>query len=162
MIKTHLALGAAVIAGVTIGAISTNTQNCHARDGGKLPDAACTPGTIDPRVTQANIHSTICVSGYTGVVRPGTSVTNRLKRQGIAAYGYADTSMSDYEEDHLISLELGGAPADPKNLWPESPRSPNAKDRVENLLHREVCAGTIRLSTAQREVSTDWTAVKVP
>jgi hypothetical protein len=25
----------------------------------------------------------------------------------------------DYEEDHLISLELGGAPRDPKNLWPQ-------------------------------------------
>lgn len=160
MIKTHLALGAAVIAGVTIGAISTNTQSCHAR--GMLPDATCTPGVIDPRVTQANIHSTICVSGYTGVVRPGTSVTNRLKRDGIAAYGYADKTMGDYEEDHLVSLELGGSPADPKNLWPEQPRSPNQKDRVENYLHRAVCAGTIKLSTAQREISTNWTTVKVP
>jgi hypothetical protein len=24
-----------------------------------------------------------------------------------------------YEEDHFISLELGGHPRDPKNLWPE-------------------------------------------
>ena len=27
--------------------------------------------------------------------------------------------MSDYQEDHLISLELGGNPTDPRNLWPE-------------------------------------------
>ena len=37
----------------------------------------------------------------------------------IAEYGYADTSTADYEEDHLIPLELGGAPRDPNNLWPE-------------------------------------------
>src|SRR5216683_2609243 len=24
-----------------------------------------------------------------------------------------------YEEDHLVSLELGGHPRDPRNLWPE-------------------------------------------
>lgn len=163
MIKTHLALGAAVIAATTIGVISTSgTQSCHARAGGALPDPACTPGVIDPRVTQANIASTICRSGYTATVRPSTSVTNRIKRQDIAAYGYADTAMADYELDHLISLELGGAPANPKNLWPESPPSPNPKDRVENYLHRQVCAGAMKLSTAQHLISTNWTTVRVP
>lgn len=162
MIKTHLALGAAVIAATTIGVISTSTQSCHARAGGMLPDASCTPGAVDPAVTQANISSTICVSGYTSTVRPSTSVTNRIKRQQISAYGYADAKMSDYEEDHLISLELGGSPADPKNLWPENPPSPNPKDKVENYLHRQVCAGAMRLSTAQHLISTNWTAVRVP
>ena len=33
---------------------------------------------------------------------------------------YGETgSPSDYQEDHLISLELGGNPTDPRNLWPE-------------------------------------------
>ena len=33
---------------------------------------------------------------------------------------YADTNpISDYEEDHLIPLELGGSPTSPLNLWPE-------------------------------------------
>jgi len=31
---------------------------------------------------------------------------------------YVDKAPSHYEEDHLISLELGGNPRDPKNLWP--------------------------------------------
>jgi len=30
-----------------------------------LPDPKCTPGTTDHTVTQANIDSTICISGYT-------------------------------------------------------------------------------------------------
>jgi hypothetical protein len=36
---------------------------CRYRDAGQLPDPRCTPGSIDPAVTQANIRRTICVSG---------------------------------------------------------------------------------------------------
>jgi hypothetical protein len=36
---------------------------CRARDHGMLPDPSCTPGTVDPAVTQANIDSTICTPG---------------------------------------------------------------------------------------------------
>src|SRR6059058_3623199 len=84
-----------------------------------LPDPACTPGAKNPDVTQSTIDSTICVSGWTATIRPSTSYTNGLKKQGIIDYGYSDTSMSDYEEDHFLPLELGGAPKDPRNLWPE-------------------------------------------
>ncbi|MGF1427036.1 hypothetical protein [Kitasatospora sp. LaBMicrA B282] len=66
-----------------------------------LPDPNCTPGALNPDVTQDTIDSTICVSGWTSTIRPSTSYTNRLKAQGIADYGYADTNMSDYEEDHF-------------------------------------------------------------
>jgi hypothetical protein len=47
-------------------------------------------------------------------VRPPTSYTNALKTQGIIDYGYADKSLSSYEEDHDIPLELGGSPRDPR------------------------------------------------
>ncbi|MEV5720585.1 hypothetical protein AB0L41_42535 [Amycolatopsis mediterranei] len=66
-----------------------------------LPDPACTPGATNPDVTQATIGSTICVSGWTATIRPSTTYTNGLKKQGIIDYGYTDTSMSDYEEDHV-------------------------------------------------------------
>jgi hypothetical protein len=88
-------------------------QTCFAR--GILPDPNCTPGVPDPRVTQDNIHSTICLSGYTRTVRPTSSYTNRLKAEQMKAYGFTDR-ISAHEEDHLISLELGGDPRDPKNL----------------------------------------------
>ena len=91
---------------------------CQAVDGGALEDRSCTPGAIDPRVTQADIHSTICVSGYTDTVRPPVSYTAPLESELIRSY---DLSLgpSQTELDHLISLELGGAPADVRNLWPE-------------------------------------------
>lgn len=45
-----------------------------------LPDPRCTPGAIGPAVTQANIHHTICVAGYTARVRPPEDVTEIEKR----------------------------------------------------------------------------------
>jgi hypothetical protein len=127
-------------------------------------DAACTPGVADPRVHQDNIQQTICVPGYTRGVRPPASYTDHLKRQGIVDYGYTDTNPADYEEDHLIALELGGDATDPGNLWPE-PRYPAGagartaadKDHVENALHTRVCAGDVSLVGAQRAIAADWT-----
>jgi hypothetical protein len=131
---------------------------CHSVDG--LPDPLCTPGVADPRVTQDNILTTVCISGYTRKVRPSTLYTNALKRRQIQAYGYADTNLADYEEDHLIPLELGGHPTDPKNLWPEPLRDPahpaTEKDGVENSLHDKVCAGLMTLAAAQAAIATNW------
>ncbi|MDF3300216.1 hypothetical protein [Streptomyces tropicalis] len=125
-----------------------------------LPDSSCTPGAYNPDVTQSTIGSTICVSGWTSTVRPPTSYTNPLKAQGIIDYGYADTSMSDYEEDHLVPLELGGAPRDPQNLWPEphyGTKTSSTKDGVETKLKNAVCKGTITLASARNAIRTDWT-----
>ncbi len=130
------------------------TARCHSVDG--LPDRSCTPGSINPDVTQGNIQQTICQSGFSATIRPLASYTNSLKRQGIIDYGFNDTNLSHYEEDHLISLELGGNPTDPANLWPEPGGAPNAKDRIENLCHRKVCDGSIPLADAQREIAADW------
>lgn len=132
---------------------------CHTTNG--LPDLVCTPGVVDTRVTQENIHSTICVSGYTKTVRPSTRYTDSLKVEQIKAYGYSDTALADYEEDHLIPLELGGHPTDPKNLWPE-PRSgahtATAKDGIERSLHSRVCGGLMTLAAAQLAIATNWEA----
>jgi len=141
---------------VTVSPIISSNPNAQCHINGVLPDPACTPGSSNPNVTQANIQQTICVSGFTQTIRPPVSFTNNLKVQQIAQYGYADINLHDYEEDHLISLELGGAPADPKNLWPEPGGSPNPKDHIENLCHKKVCDGEITLATAQHEIATNW------
>lgn len=126
-----------------------------------LPNASMTPGAVNRAVTQANIGDTICVRGWTRTVRPPESYTERLKRRQVRQYGYADRRLHLYEEDHLIPLELGGAPRDPRNLWPE-PRhvadymDASVKDRLENRLHRLVCERRIRLRVAQRMFATNW------
>lgn len=120
-----------------------------------LPDPKCTPGAIDPAVTQDNIDSTICVSGYTKTVRPPVSVTEPQKLESMKAYGF-DDSPSNYEFDHLIPLELGGAPDDPKNLWPQPHSSSFTKDGLENYLHNQVCSGDMKLEDAQKAIATNW------
>jgi hypothetical protein len=128
---------------------------------GDLPDPRITPGAIDPSVTQDNIARTICVKGYSKHARPPANYTNKLKKQQIAEYHLADTNPKHYEEDHLISLELGGAPRDPRNLWPEpwaSQWSAKEKDQLENRLHSIVCAGEMSLKDAQDAIATDWIA----
>jgi hypothetical protein len=80
----------------------------------------------------------------TKLVRPPSDYTSRLKRKQLREYGDSvhqtraelvnpstgkvDTTrcvahsdnMACYEEDHLIPLEDGGDPTDPRNLWPEA------------------------------------------
>jgi hypothetical protein len=126
---------------------------------GLLPDPTCTPGAVDPNVTQANIDQTICITGYTKTVRPPVGYTDNLKAQQMAAYGFTDT-IRQHEEDHLIPLEVGGSPADPHNLWPEPGNSPNPKDKVEDFLHAEVCSGRVSLQDAQKRIATDWTTAE--
>lgn len=123
---------------------------------GLLPDPVCTPGVADPRVTQKNIYQTICAPNYTDKVRPPTSYTNRLKRIQMKEYGFLD-DIREHEEDHLISLQLGGSPDDPRNLWPEPGATPNQKDDIERKLRRAICNRVISLEAAQVKISTDWT-----
>jgi hypothetical protein len=130
---------------------------------GALPDPARTPGAINPAVTQATIGSTICVRGWTRTVRPPQQYTSTLKRQQIREFGYADRKMGDYEEDHLVPLGLGGAPYDPRNLWPE-PRvsadgwNADLKDELEAVLARSVCSHRVPLAEAQQAIARDWIA----
>jgi hypothetical protein len=131
--------------------------SCHIRGSGlySLPDPHCTPGAISPAVTQANIESTICSSGYTETVRPPESITEPEKEASLAAYGDSGP-LRDFEYDHLVPLELGGAPNDPRNLWPEPGRTPNPKDALERRLREMVCAGQLPLATAQRGIAANW------
>jgi hypothetical protein len=134
-------------------------SGCHSAGSGEMvrPDRECTPGAANPDVTQANIAATICTSGWTATIRPPESYTEPLKRQQMAAYGDTEP-ISSYEEDHLVPLEVGGAPSDPRNLWPELGASPNPKDKVENAAQAAVCGGRITLAAAQQGFESDWIA----
>ena len=150
-------------------AYSVQTQppagSCHYRRAGAdpLPDPRCTPGAINPQVTQATIGSTICAGGYASGIRPPEGVTEPEKAASAAAYGYTgrfDTA----EYDHLIPLELGGDPNDPANLWVEpndrrdATSTDNSKDVLESRLNDLVCSGRTSLAAAQRAIATDWVA----
>jgi hypothetical protein len=132
---------------------------CHYRtaaNGQVLPDTSCTPGAISPKVSDGTLGSTICRTGYTKSIRPPAAITAAEKQANAAAYGYTDP-LSTAEYDHLVPLQLGGDPNDPRNLWVEPGASPNPKDDVESKLHQLVCDGRVSLATAQEAIATDWT-----
>lgn len=135
---------------------SIQIGTCHFQAGPR-PDPQCTPGSFDPAVTQANIQTTICRSGYTTTVRPPVSETDKAKRTLYTAYGVPSGTGS--ELDHLVSLELGGS-NDEANLWPEVGKIPNPKDKVENDLHDAVCSGKVTLVAAQQAIASDWTTAE--
>jgi hypothetical protein len=114
-----------------------------------VADLERTPGVVNPDVTQANIRSTICRRGWTSTIRPPVSYTNELKRKQMRQYGETGP-LTGYQEDHLISLELGGHPTDPRNLWPEPYPRAREVDAIENELNAQVCQGSLTLAEAQR------------
>jgi hypothetical protein len=154
-----------VAVGFFVAGLLASTSYASAPTASIKPNAAVTPGAINPAVTQANIKDNVCKANWTSTVRPPVSYTNKLKatqlattyKSFVAIYGAAP---SGYEEDHLISLQLGGSPTDPKNLWPEPYVGDNAhkKDVVETVLKRLICTGQITLADAQRAIATDWVA----
>jgi hypothetical protein len=131
----------------------------HARDL-TLPDPVLTPGASVEMSVKA-----LCAKKWG---RDARHVTAAMKAEVFARYGLSgnadkackrDAHGRRCEVDHLISRELGGAD-DVDNLWPEpyggKPWNATRKDRVENRLHKEVCAGNITLEQARDEIKTDY------
>ena len=129
-----------------------------------LPARRCTPGALNPKVKPSTLATTICKPGYASRIRPPPSVTAVEKRANAVSYHYRG-SLIQAEYDHLIPLELGGDPNDPRNLWvePPSPRHKpsqtyhNPKDSVENKARSLVCKGRVPLAAMQRAIAANWT-----
>jgi hypothetical protein len=128
-----------------------------------VPDLSLTAGVV--AITSMRI---VCATKWGADRR---HVTAAMKLEVFARYGLTgntdkacvpDRHGRRCEIDHLISRELGGADAI-KNLWPQPyglrPWSAVMKDRVENRLHKEVCARNISLADAQRDIVRDWRVV---
>jgi hypothetical protein len=169
------------------------------------PDQHRTPGAANPDITQHNIQDNICSRQWTTKqIRPPSGYTSRLKRKQLRRYGdtvhqtraelinpntgKVDTTrcvmhsdnMACYEEDHLISLEAGGHPTDPRNLFPEPYNTrvggvimgAHQKDVVEGFIHDEICydiprskrnsyipaTTSITLKRGQEILARDWYA----
>lgn len=95
-------------------------------------------------------------------MRPPVAITDPSKRERIAAYGLSSAQQRTVVLDHLIPLQLGGAPQDVANLWPEpttGPATAGMKDGVESYLNGEVCRGRMQLADAQRQIASDWLSI---
>lgn len=144
------------LVGIALALLGLANLNAHAAD---LPDPTRTPGVLNPEVTQATIHDTVCVKGWTKTIRPPAYYTNTLKKMQIEQYRYADSNPAHYEEDHRIPLSLGGHPSDARNLWPEPRKTEwgaKRKDQLEFALYRAVCDGAMPLVEAQKAFAGNW------
>ena len=120
-----------------------------------LPDPGTTPGVLNPGVTPATIKSTICVHGWTATVRPPVSYTSALKVKELPA-GH---KLGEYELDHLDSIEDGGDPRSPSNLWMDvyaDHYGARLKDVLETKVSHLVCAGELTLQQAQAALAPNW------
>jgi hypothetical protein len=118
-----------------------------------VPDRSLTPGA-----TRIVTTSDVCSMPHEEVIG---EVSASLRQEVFHEYGIANARAGDYEIDYLIAPGLGGT-EDIHNLWPQpyTSRTWNAhvKDTLEEHLHQLVCAGKLDLSTAQRDIATDWIA----
>ena len=112
-----------------------------------LPDKDITPGVVA-------LHDAKHVCGVAWG-KDARHVTETMKATAYHDYGATKKATVCCEVDHLISRELGGAD-EPKNLWPQPWHEARMKDRVENALHKDVCAGVMTLSDAQDRIRSDW------
>jgi hypothetical protein len=142
-VKTRLAILAA-----TLLALSAISWSHVAADNGPLLPRV--PGERYHAVSQATIDSTICVRGWTRTIRPPSAYTSALKRWQLKDLGYSDRDPGVYQEDHLISLELGGAPYSTDNLWPQPQSQARPDDQRENRWRELVCSGGLTLRQGQR------------
>jgi hypothetical protein len=130
---------------LTAGVLVTN------RPASVIPNPALTPG-------EAVAVSTSNVCGANSG-KANQEVPDQLKEAVFKEYGLNNAPRNAYEVDFLITPALGGS-AGIRNLWPEpynsSAWNAHTKDVLENRLHSLVCSGQVDLSTAQREIASNW------
>jgi len=161
-----LALPAGGSSGSASGAVTSSTSPTSyvAPDGRSfyqlvamhvLPDPSQTPGVPNADVTPDTITSTVCVKGWTAKVRPPDSYTDGLKGKETPPQHTA----SEYELDHLVSIEDGGDPRNPSNLWMQTYNDTygaRTKDVLETRLKTLVCANKITLDQARAALAPNW------
>jgi hypothetical protein len=116
-----------------------------------LPDSTLTPGA-----TLEVTREDLCRSDYTS---PAANIPIALKQQTFDRYGIRPDAIG-YNVDHLIPVSLGGSNS-PKNLWPQllsSEWNYHMKNRLELMLYKMVCKGSLALEKAQQEIAADWVA----
>ena len=127
-----------------------------------LPDPATTPGVLNPLVTDATLPQTLCSrvkdkDGFTWIhdQRPPDAYTDALKLKDLGP----GMKPEDCEEDHLFSIEDGGHPRDPRNLWCmvyKDRYGARVKDVLETKVAKALCAGKMSLSEAQSALAPNW------
>lgn len=111
-----------------------------------LPDSLVTPGAIETSDTAVVCHRTTATLRH---------VSLAMHHAIFATYGIPWARHAKYEDDHVISLELGGR-NDNTNRFPQPYPQAYSKDSVENWARRQACSGKLSLPYIQRQMVSDW------
>lgn len=120
------------------------------------PDSSYTPGHLcspsDPNFKEYRYaeHIPYC----------NRNVTQDMKLTIAQHYGVPQSDWSGYEFDHLIPLAIGGD-SSIDNIWPQphgDPDGSNGKDKLEDLLYREMRDGQITQAAAVQQIYGWFTA----
>jgi hypothetical protein len=159
--KKLIIVAATIVAASACGPAYAAGGSCTVIDG--KADRRCTPGSLNPLVTSANLSQTICASppptgqkSWIENQRPPVSYTNALKAQQLVDYHEPGTA-PQYKEDHLVPLEAGGNPRDPHNLFPQPSDIAAIKDKDERQAHHDICTGRKTIDQAAQWIIAKWT-----
>lgn len=140
------------------------------------PNAAKTPGVIDPVVSDADICAKTWAeapdggapvsSGSMTYSQAARNTSSAQKAQAFKRYGVKNPKDGgkSFEVDHRVPLSMGGRDHI-DNLWPETRTAKNwsawIKDRLENHIYRLLChpargADPLPLKDAQAAFLGDW------
>ncbi len=135
------------------------------RNGYPVPDPRCTPGGVNPTITEDVLHNP---AWRTREVR-NCAESEAEKHEAYGCYRIVKTRINSNQNqfcelDHLVPLELGGADG-MGNIWPQcgpdavtlNQRYFKQKDHVEDYLAAQVKASQMPLAEAQRGIARDWT-----
>jgi hypothetical protein len=117
-----------------------------------IPDSRLTPGSV----VAFKQRQEVCSASPSDA----RFIPAALGEKVFQEYGITRPRPRAYEVDYLIDPELGGS-NDIQNLWPEpysTTWNARVKDALEDRLHELVCSGDVSLTTAQREIATNWIA----
>jgi hypothetical protein len=122
-----------------------------------LPDPAASRAPVSGSVASpAPTVAQLCTGSYVKKTTPSASVTDPIKAAQVARAASSDKDPSHYVEDQLVPIELGGAPTDVRNVWPQPTALAELKDREERRLRGDVCAGRTTLAAAQAQILAEW------
>jgi len=131
------------------------------RDGHRFPDPYCTPGALNPTVTQDVLQS----PGFTTQCIRNQAESESAKSIVFKWYGVSVDSTC--EKDHFIPLEIGGADT-LDNIWPQcgpagstgQNRDFKEKDGVELYLGKQVklgaSGGGMSQYDARSRIASNW------
>jgi hypothetical protein len=117
------------------------------------PDPAKTPGKVDPNCSMKDICPHLSDAWN---VR---HVDESMKKEVCKEYGITEGCPGPkWELDHFIDRSICGADST-WNLWPQPLAEAKIKDhKVEDVLHKQVCAGKMTLTAAQACMKSGWVA----